>query len=92
MISILQEDTNYCFVCGKYGTDKHHVFFGVGNRKLSDKYGLIVGLCYNHHRGNEGVHFNRELDLELKRYAQEKFTDMYSQDEYLALFGRNYLF
>ena len=68
------------------------MFFGVGNRKLSDKYGLIVGLCYNHHRGNEGVHFNRELDLELKRYAQEKFTEMYSQDEYLALFGRNYLF
>jgi hypothetical protein len=89
--SKLQEDTDYCFICGRYGTEIHHVFFGTGNRKLSDKYGMVVGLCYNHHRGNNGVHFNKELDLKLKRYAQEVFTDIYSEREFLAVFGRNYL-
>ena len=88
--SIIQEDTDYCFFCGRYGTEIHHVFFGNPNRKLSDKYGLVVGLCYEHHRGNSGVHFNRELDLELKRTAQRKFEYTYNED-FKAIFGRNYL-
>lgn len=90
--SILQEDTDYCYVCGRYGTEIHHIFFGTANRKLSDKYGLVVGLCYDHHRGKHGVHNgNRELDIKLKQIAQRTFTDMYSESEYLAIFGRNYL-
>ena len=88
--SKLQEDVNYCFVCGRYGTEKHHVFFG-NNRKLSDKYGMIVGLCYDHHRGNNGVHFNKELDLRLKKMGQERFTEIYPDVDFLAVFGRNYL-
>lgn len=91
MKSILQEDTDYCFVCGRYGTEVHHVFFGTANRKLSDKYGLTVGLCYNHHRGNSGVHQNRELDLKLKRMAQRAFIKEYPDNDFLAVFGRNYL-
>lgn len=89
--SILQDDLDYCFVCGRCGTEIHHIFFGTGNRKLSDKHGLVVGLCYNHHRGNKGVHFNRELDLMLKQTAQRQFEAMYSRAEFLALFGKNYL-
>lgn len=89
--SILQEDTSNCIICGRYGTEIHHVFFGTANRKLSTKYGLVVGLCPEHHRGNKGVHNNRELDLELKRMAQAKFTDTYQNLDFLAIFGRNYL-
>jgi hypothetical protein len=91
MNSILQEDTDYCFICGRYGTEIHHIFFGTANRKLSDKYGLVVGLCYYHHRGNNGVHHNRELDLKLKRMAQKRFTETYQNTDFLAVFGRNYL-
>lgn len=90
--SIIQEDTDYCYICGRYGTEIHHVFFGTANRKLSDKYGLVVGLCYNHHRGNNGVHFNKELDLMLKRRAQELFAEHYPESDFLAIFGRNFLF
>lgn len=89
--SILQEDTDYCYICGRYGTEIHHIFFGTGNRKLSDRYGLVVGLCYNHHRGNNGVHFNRDLDLMLKKQAQELFIKEHTESEFLAIFGRNYL-
>lgn len=92
MKSIIQENTSYCIVCGRYGTELHHIFFGVGNRKLSDRYGLTCGLCYDHHRGNNGVHGgNRELDLELKRMAQEQFIKTYEDADFLAIFGRNYL-
>lgn len=90
--SNLQEDTDYCIECGRYGTEIHHVFFGTANRKLSDKYGWVVGLCYDHHRGRFGVHNgNKELDLKLKRMAQKKFIEMHSESEYFAVFGRNYL-
>ena len=92
MKSILQEDTDYCFVCGRYGTEIHHIFFGTSNRKMSDKYGCVVGLCYEHHRGNSGVHHNRELDLELKRMAQRRFQEIYTEEQFLAVFGRNYLY
>lgn len=92
MKSIIQENTDYCFICGRYGTEIHHCIYGIANRKLSDKYGLVVGLCYNHHRGNNGVHQNRELDLMLKRKAQEVFIEKYSENEYFAIFGKNYLY
>ena len=91
MKSILQENTEYCFVCGRYGTEIHHVFYGTANRKLAEKYKLVVGLCYEHHRGNTGVHFNKELDLTLKRFAQQKFEEVSPQDSFLAIFGKNYL-
>lgn len=92
MKSILQEDTNYCFVCGRYGTEIHHCIYGNANRKLSERYGLVVGLCYNHHRGNQGVHFNKELDMKLKAYAQEKFIERYPDEDFLTLFGKNYFY
>ena len=92
MKSIIQEDTNYCFVCGRYGTEIHHIFFGTSNRKMSDKYRCVVGLCCEHHRGNSGVHHNRELDLELKRMAQRRFEEVYPELSFLAVFGRNYLY
>ena len=89
--SNLQQATDYCFICGRYGTEIHHVFYGTANRKLSDKYGMVIGLCYNHHRGKKGVHFNRELDLKVKRMAQERFMQVYPELDFLAVYGRNYL-
>ena len=92
MKSILQADTDYCFICGRYGTEIHHVFYGTANRKLADKYKLVVGLCYAHHRGSNGVHGgNKDLDMQLKRYAQEKYMQAYPQGDFLSVFGRNYL-
>lgn len=91
MKSIIQEDTNYCYVCGRYGTEIHHIFFGTSNRKMSEKYRCVIGLCYEHHRGNTGVHHNRELDLTMKRVAQRRFQEVYPEYDFLAIFGRNYL-
>lgn len=78
MKSIIQDEKK-CFITGQtYWLECHHIFFGRANRKLSEKYGLKVWLTRELHRGINGVHFNRELDLKLKRIAQEKFEKVYT--------------
>lgn len=89
--SIIQDDKN-CLICGTGVTEEHHIFFGSANRKQSDKYGLIVYLCAEHHRGENGVHHNRHFDLMLKREAQLVFEeDVGTRLEFMKIFGRSYL-
>ena len=89
----MQENTDYCIICGRYGTEIHHIFFGTANRKMSTKYGCVCGLCYDHHRGKYGVHNgNRELDLRLKEMAQRRFQEVFQNEEFCAVFGKNYLY
>ena len=94
--SILQDDPNECFLCGRNGCgdplDKHHIFGGP-NRKLSDKYGLYVRLCHSrcHEHGKDAVHNNKDVRLKLQAKAQEAFVDNYSGLDFLSLFGRNYI-
>ena len=70
MESIIQKDKR-CLVCGtQYNLMIHHVFFGTGKRTISEKYGLTVMLCGHHHSlSREGVHFNKQLDNEIKAMA-----------------------
>ena len=90
--SIVQEDMDYCIICGRYGAEIHHIFYGTANRKQSTKYGCVCGLCRDHHTGRFGVHNgNRELDLKLKEMAQRAFINTYPDKDFLAIFGRNYL-
>lgn len=86
-------DTKNCYVCGTaYNLHKHHIFYGTGKRKLSDDYGCWCWLCAKHHNmSNEGVHFNKKLDNQLKELTQRKFNDAYPQLDFLKIFGRNYL-
>lgn len=90
MKSIIQRSKE-CLVCGTSIVEEHHCFFGSANRKQSDKYGLTVWLCPEHHRGNSGVHFNPELDLEIKKMAQEAFEREHSRDTFRSIFGKSWL-
>ena len=92
MKSIIQIDKE-CYVCGNtYGLELHHCIYGTSNRKLSDKYGLTVWLCAEHHRGRTGVHQNRDLDLALKKLAQTKFEAVYGENtSFQEVFKKNYL-
>ena len=59
---------------------------------MSEQYGMKVWLCQEHHTGNTGVHFNKELDLKLKRMGQEYFENHYgSREVFIRTFGRSYL-
>lgn len=90
--SIMQTEKR-CYVCGTtYDLHEHHIFYGTANRKQSEKHGFKVYLCGNHHNlSNEGVHFNHDLDLRLKRECQTKFEKTHSRDEFMRIIGKNYL-
>lgn len=90
--SIVQKQ-KCCYVCGcTFGLHDHHCYEGVGRRKISEQYGFKVWLCGKHHNlSNEGVHFNKALDLKLKRICQKIFERTHSREEFIKLIGRNYL-
>ena len=89
--SILQTEKE-CFVCRTtQDLQLHHVLYGTSNRKQADKYGLTVWLCLRHHTGDRGVHFDKGLDLKLKEMAQAKFEETHTREEFIRIFGRNYL-
>lgn len=91
MKSIVQSDKE-CYICEcRNALEKHHIFFGA-NRSISEKHGMTVWLCTKHHRdAREGVHFNKELNLQLKRIGQRAFEHKYSHEKFIQEFGRNYL-
>lgn len=97
--SILVDNFNKCVVCG---TTKdihiHEVFYGTANRKKSIEWGCCIPLCgYHHNLSNQGIHFNKNLDLYWKQYAEKKWieTNCTSEqdgiEEFIRIFGRNYL-
>lgn len=90
MKSILQED-KVCFICGNTQVHEHHIYFGA-NRKASENNGFKVYLCpYHHNMSDEGVHFNKELDIQLKKMCQEKFEEKHTREEFMKIIGKNYL-
>lgn len=82
--------TKECIICGR-PAEQHHVFFGTASRRRSESYGLVVGLCPEHHRGPQGPHLNRGLDLMLKKAAQADFEKTHKREEFIQIFGRSYL-
>ena len=90
--SILQENRE-CFVTGKTtGLHKHHVFEGTANRRKSEKWGLFIYLTPEYHNtSNKGIHYDKEFELRVKRYAQRRFEELYGHDKWMAEFHRNYL-
>lgn len=90
-------DEYRCKICGRNGSDDHldrHEIFGGANREKSKRYGLWVYLCgWSCHRGANGVHRNRALDLAMKQEAQRCAMEQYgwTVDEFRALFRNNYI-
>lgn len=90
--SIVVDCMDNCFVCGSPYVETHHMIHGISNRKWSDKYGLVIPLCVEHHRGQTGVHNNRELDLAIIELAQRKFEEKCGNREmFRSIFGKSYL-
>ena len=80
-----------CWVCGSTKWLESHHIFGASNRKSSEIYGLVVWLCPEHHRGNNGVHSGGELMEMLHKVGQKEFEKMHSREDFMKVFGRNYL-
>ena len=89
--SIIQTEKE-CFFCGRRtNLERHHVFGGVANRPISEKYGLTVWLCHEHHTGDNGAQYVKEMNLQLKQEAQRAFEKTNSRELWMRLIGKNYL-
>lgn len=90
--SIVENNPEECYVCGAARPlERHHIYGGNPGRKLSERYGLTVHLCCFHHRDSkEGVHFNKELRDRLHEEGQKAFERIFTREEFMAVFHRNY--
>ena len=84
-----------CFFCGRReNIERHHVYYGQGRRKISEKYGAVVDLChYCHNEPPDGVHQNPERRRHLEQLFQFKLMEEQGWDtqEFIDHIGRNYL-
>ena len=71
----------------------HHIYPGSGRRKLSEEDGCWCYLCARHHNlSDKSVHFDRELDLWLKKICQKKWEEKKGQrNDFIRRYGRSYL-
>lgn len=100
MISIMhRKDDGTCYLCMMLNSDyqrrsnleEHHVFMGP-NKKLSEKYGIKVYLCHEHHTGGpDAVHVNYKTCRELQRRGQQAFMETWPGIDFVKIFGKNYL-
>lgn len=75
-----------CYVCGKYGSEAHHITIkGMGGRNARNDM-QVLPLCHKHHRGEFSPH-GRDADLFYKEYpkyqlqlAAIKYQERYEDD------------
>ena len=92
------EEKDHCWLCGRNGRsdplDRHHIFGGP-NRKLSEKYGLVVYLCHDrcHLNGEYAAHKNKETADLLHRCGQRKamYENGWTKEDFIRVFGKNYI-
>ena len=97
MKSIIQEDREHCFICGRnaradyWGLDEHHVYGGA-NRKMSEKYGLKVYICHDRCHLN-GVHKDADLNRQVQAIVQKRAMQYYgwTTQDFIRIFRKNYL-
>ncbi|WP_458397439.1 hypothetical protein [Anaerotignum sp.] len=93
--SILQGKEKHCYITGAAfcPLEKHHIYFGPGLRKISDKHGFWVWLTPEFHRGTNGVHGKNghTLDLMLKQEVQKAYEEKHGHEAWMKLVGRSYL-
>lgn len=91
--SIMQEE-KACYVMGSpLNLHKHHIFGG-SNRKKSEHYGLWIWLRSDwHNLADYGIHFDKELDLKIKRLAQSMLEEQseWNRDRFIKEFGRSWI-
>lgn len=93
MKSVLQDEKE-CYVCHTtLGLHEHHIIYGTANRKKSEQYGFKVWLCgYHHNMSDQSVHYNKKIDLHLKKLCQMWWiTHGRTTEEFIKEFGRSYL-
>ena len=92
--SILQNNKKCYITKSTNNLHKHHIFGGTANRKLSEEDGMWIWLWADwHNMSDYGVHFNKELDLKLKRIAQKRWQEYYhkTKEDFIKKYGKSYI-
>ena len=89
--SIITSDMRTCYLCGSTRFIEIHHIYSNCNRDKSTKYGLVVPLCRECHRGSKGVHSDYSKMRYLREIGQRKFMEVYPELDFMKIFRRNYL-
>lgn len=93
-LKTILQDEKKCLITGDTrGLHRHHAFGGP-NRKLAEEDGLWVYLRWDYHIENsphETPHNSKEFDLMLKKFAQRKYEETHTRQEFMDRYGRNWL-
>ena len=99
----MPKERKTCFLCGRTAyTERHHIFSGTANRKLSEEDGLVVDLCHScHNEPPNGVHFNKDnmhrLHVhgqriwEMGKIVNDGMTDEQAREAFIKRYGKNYI-
>ena len=81
-----------CYICKKQTPTHRHHIYGGANRPHSEKYNLVVDLCPDCHlNGSKAVHKDKNTMEKLHRAGQRAFERVYTRQEFVKIFGKNYL-
>jgi len=87
--SIVTSEYDKCFIChSERNLEAHHCMHGTANRRLAEKYNLIVPLCRSCH--SELHDRNTELDRHIMQLAQIEFEKNFSYELWMQVFKKNY--
>lgn len=85
--SIITKDLEHCYLCGNKKQELHELIEGK-NRQVSMKYGLVIPICRKCHNL---VTNDRTLQEKLHKVAQKEFEKHYKTENFVQIFGKNYL-
>lgn len=85
--SIITKELEHCYLCGNKKQELHELIEGK-NRQVSMKYGLVIPICRKCHIL---VTNNRTLQEKLHKVAQKEFKKHYKSENFVQIFGKNYL-
>lgn len=85
--SIITKDLEHCYLCKNNKDDLHELVEGK-NRQVSMKYGLVIPICRKCH---EIVTNDKTLQDKLHKVAQKEFKKHYKTENFVQVFGQNYL-
>ena len=86
--SIITKKLDICYICKQSKKEDWHEVIEGKNRQVSMKYGLVIPICRQCH---EIVTNDKTLQEKLHKVGQKAFEKEYTTENFMQLFGKNYL-
>ena len=86
--SIVTKKLDICYICEQAKKEDYHEIFEGKNRQISMKYGLVIPICRKCHKK---VTNDVTLQEKLHKVGQEVFKNYYKSENFMQIFGKNYL-